>query len=138
MVVYGFLPATDPRMRSTIEAVARELTEDGMVLRYRNQEGLNADGLSGEEGTFAVCTFWLVSALAKAGQIERAEELFEQLVGHANDLGLLGEEIDTATGEQLGNFPQAYSHIGFITAAYEIDQARERAMNATPEPPKEN
>src|SRR4051794_6168042 len=124
MVTYGFLPATDPRMRSTIEAVARELTEDGMVLRYRNQQGLNADGLSGEEGTFAVCTFWLVSALAKAGEVERAEALFEQLVGHANDLGLLGEEIDTATGEQLGNFPQAYSHIGFITAAHEIDQAR--------------
>jgi GH15 family glucan-1,4-alpha-glucosidase len=124
MVTYGFLPATDPRMRSTIEAIARELTEDGMVLRYRNQEGLNADGLSGEEGTFAVCTFWLVSALAKAGEVDRAEELFDALVGHANDLGLLGEEIDTATGEQLGNFPQAYSHIGFITAAYDIDRAR--------------
>ena len=126
MVAYGFLPATDPRMRSTIEAIARELTEDGMVLRYRNQEGVNADGLSGEEGTFAVCTFWLVSALAKAGEVERAEELFDALVGHANDLGLLGEEIDTATGEQLGNFPQAYSHIGFITAAREIDEARAR------------
>ncbi len=124
MVTYGFLPATDPRMRSTIEAVARELTEDGMVLRYRNDAGLNADGLSGEEGTFAVCTFWLVSALAKAGEVQRAEELFDALVGHANDLGLLGEEIDTATGEQLGNFPQAYSHIGFITAAHDIDRAR--------------
>jgi GH15 family glucan-1,4-alpha-glucosidase len=66
----------------------------------------------------------MVSALAKAGEVERAEALFEQLVGRANDLGLLGEEIDTATGEQLGNFPQAYSHIGFITAAYEIDQAK--------------
>ena len=86
--------------------------------------GLNADGLSGEEGTFAVCTFWLVSALAKAGEVEHAEALFEQPVGHANDLGLLGEEIDTAKGKQLGNFPQGYSHIGFITAAYEIDQAR--------------
>jgi GH15 family glucan-1,4-alpha-glucosidase len=126
MPIYGFLPATDERMRSTIEAVARELTEDGMVLRYRNEEGLNTDGLSGEEGTFAICTFWLVSALAQAGEIERAEALFEQLVGYANDLGLLGEEIDTATGEQLGNFPQAYSHIGFITAAWEIDQARRR------------
>jgi alpha,alpha-trehalase len=126
MPIYGFLPATDERMRSTIEAVARELTEDGMVLRYRNQEGLNADGLSGEEGTFAICTFWLVSALAQAGEIERAEALFDELVGFANDLGLLGEEIDTATGEQLGNFPQAYSHIGFITAAWEIDQARAR------------
>jgi alpha,alpha-trehalase len=127
MPIYGFLPATDERMRSTIDAVARELTEDGMVLRYRNEEGLNADGLSGEEGTFAICTFWLVSALAQAGEVERAEALFEQLVGHANDLGLLGEEIDTATGEQLGNFPQAYSHIGFITAAWEIDQARARS-----------
>jgi GH15 family glucan-1,4-alpha-glucosidase len=127
MPIYGFLPATDERMRSTIEAVARELTEDGMVLRYRNVQGLNADGLSGEEGTFAICTFWLVSALAQAGEVERAEALFEQLVGHANDLGLLGEEIDTATGEQLGNFPQAYSHIGFITAAWEIDQARARS-----------
>jgi GH15 family glucan-1,4-alpha-glucosidase len=127
MPIYGFLPATDERMRSTIEAVARELTEDGMVLRYRNVEGLNADGLSGEEGTFAICTFWLVSALAQAGEVERAEALFEQLVSHANDLGLLGEEIDTASGEQLGNFPQAYSHIGFITAAWEIDQARARS-----------
>jgi GH15 family glucan-1,4-alpha-glucosidase len=126
MVTYGFLPATDPRMRSTIEAIARDLTEGGMVLRYRNQEGLNADGLAGEEGTFAVCTFWLVSALARAGEVERAEALFDQLVRATNDLGLLGEEIDTATGEQLGNFPQAYSHIGFITAAWEIDQARER------------
>jgi alpha,alpha-trehalase len=126
MAIYGFLPATDERMRSTIEAIARELTEEGMVLRYRNVEGLNADGLSGEEGTFAVCTFWLVTALAQAGEVERAEALFDQLVGYANDLGLLGEEIDTATGEQLGNFPQAYSHIGFITAAWEIDQARAR------------
>ncbi len=126
MAIYGFLPATDERMRSTIEAIARELTEDGMVLRYRNAEGLNADGLSGEEGTFAICTFWLVTALAQAGEVQRAEELFDQLVGFANDLGLLGEEIDTATGEQLGNFPQAYSHIGFITAAWEIDRARAR------------
>jgi alpha,alpha-trehalase len=124
MPIYGFLPATDERMRSTIEAVAGELTQDGMVLRYRNEEGLNPDGLSGEEGTFAVCTFWLVSALAQAGEVARAEALFDQLVGAANDLGLLGEEIDTATGEQLGNFPQAYSHIGFITAAWEIDQAK--------------
>jgi GH15 family glucan-1,4-alpha-glucosidase len=128
MTIYGFLPATDPRMRSTIDAVARELTEDGMVLRYRNSaEGVNADGLTGEEGTFAVCTFWLVSALAQAGEVERAEALFDQLQGAANDLGLLGEEVDTATGEQLGNFPQAYSHIGFITAAWEIDQAKARS-----------
>ena len=124
MPILGFLPATEERMRSTIEAIARDLTEDGLVLRYRNEEGLNADGLSGEEGTFVICSFWLVSCLAQAGEVERAEELFEQLTGYANDLGLLAEEIDTANGEQLGNFPQAFSHIGLITAAYEIDKAK--------------
>jgi alpha,alpha-trehalase len=131
MAIYGFLPATDPRMRSTIEAIARELTEDGLVLRYHAEEGLNADGLTGEEGTFVICSFWLVSCLAQAGEIERAEALFEQLAGYANDLGLLGEEIDTTTGEQLGNFPQAYSHIGLITAAYEIDRAKENPCPIT-------
>ncbi len=126
MPILGFLPATDERMRSTIDAIADGLTEDGLVLRYRNEEGLNADGLSGEEGTFVICSFWLVSALAKAGEIDRAERLFDKLVSYANDLGLLAEEIDTATGELLGNFPQAFSHIGLITAAREIDKARGR------------
>ena len=124
MPILGFLPATDERMRSTIDTIADELTEDGLVLRYRNEEGLNADGLTGEEGTFVICSFWLVSALAKAGEVDRAERLFDKLVSYANDLGLLAEEIDTATGELLGNFPQAFSHIGLITAAWEIDQAR--------------
>jgi GH15 family glucan-1,4-alpha-glucosidase len=127
MPILGFLPATDARMRSTIDAIASELTEDGLVLRYRNEEGLNADGLTGEEGTFVICSFWLVSALAKAGELDRAEELFDKLVSYANDLGLLAEEIDTATDELLGNFPQAFSHIGLITAAWEIDKARGRA-----------
>ena len=124
MPILGFLPATDERMRSTIEAIARDLTEDGLVLRYRNDEGLNADGLTGEEGTFVICSFWLVSCLAKAGEVERAEKLFDQLTGYANDLGLLAEEIDTTNDEQLGNFPQAFSHIGLINAANEIDKAR--------------
>jgi alpha,alpha-trehalase len=127
MPILGFLPADDPQMRSTIEAIADDLTEDGLVLRYRNDEGLNADGLTGEEGTFVICSFWLVCCLAKAGEVERAEALFDQLVGYANDLGLLAEEIDTANGEQLGNFPQAFSHIGLITAAYEVDKARGEA-----------
>ena len=105
MPIYGFLPADDPRMRSTIDAVARDLTEDGMVLRYRNHEGLNADGLSGEEGTFVDLLLLAGLRLAKAGEVERAEALFDQLVGYANDLGLLGEEIDTANGEQLGQLP---------------------------------
>ena len=124
MPALGFLPATDERMRSTIEAIARELTQDGLVLRYRNEEGLNADGLTGEEGTFVICSFWLVSCLAQLGELGRAEELFERLVAYANDLGLLAEEIDTANEELLGNFPQAFSHIGLITAAYELDKAR--------------
>jgi GH15 family glucan-1,4-alpha-glucosidase len=126
MPILGFLPATDERMRSTIEAIAGDLTENGLVLRYRNDEGLNADGLTGEEGTFVICSFWLVSALAKAGEVDRAEELFDTLVSYANDLGLLAEEIDTSSGEMLGNFPQAFSHIGLITAAAEIDKARGR------------
>src|SRR5215469_3531381 len=126
MPIFGFLPATDERMRSTIEAIARDLTQDGLVLRYRNQEGMNADGLTGEEGTFVICSFWLVSALAKAGEVDWAEQLFDQLASYANDLGLLAEEIDTASGELLGNFPQAFSHIGLITAAWEIDKARGR------------
>ena len=96
MPLVGFLPADDTRMRSTIEAIARDLTEDGLVLRYRNEEGLNADGLEGEEGTFVICSFWLVSALRMAGEVDRAQELFDRLTGSANDLGLLAEEIDTA------------------------------------------
>lgn len=123
MPMYGFLPATDPRMRSTIDAIARDLTEGGLVLRYRNEEGLNADGLSGEEGTFVICSFWLVSCLARAGELARARALFTQLTGYANDVGLLAEEIDTAAGEMLGNFPQAFSHIGLIRAAADIDRA---------------
>jgi len=124
MPLVGFLPATDERMRSTIEAIARELSLDGLVLRYRNEEGLNADGLDGEEGTFVICSFWMASCLAKAGELDRAEKLFDRLVGNANDLGLLAEEIDGQDGELLGNFPQAFSHVGLIIAAWEIDQAR--------------
>ena len=125
MPILGFLPATDERMKSTIDVIADELTEGGLVLRYKNDEGLNADGLSGEEGTFTICSFWLVACLAQAGEVERARELFDQLTGYANDLGLLAEEIDTADDEQLGNFPQAFSHIGLIIAAHELDKARE-------------
>ena len=103
MPILGFLPADVPRMRATIETIARELTEDGLVLRYRNAaHGVNPDGLEGEEGTFVICSFWLVSCLAKAGEQARAEQLFGKLAGYANDLGLLAEEIDTASGELWG------------------------------------
>ncbi len=127
MPILGFLPATDERMKSTIDAIADDLTENALVLRYKNEEGLNADGLSGEEGTFTICSFWLVACLAQAGEVERAQELFDQLTGYSNDLGLLAEEIDTANDEQLGNFPQAFSHIGLIVAAAHLDGARAAA-----------
>lgn len=127
MPLVGFLPATDPRMRASIESIARELTHDGLVLRYVNDEGLNADGLTGEEGTFVICSFWLVGCLVLAGELERAESLFDRLVGYTNDLGLLAEEVDPANGELLGNFPQAFSHIGLINAAWRIDSARRPA-----------
>ena len=126
MPLLGFLPADDPRMRSTIDAIARDLTEDGLVLRYKTDEGAGSDGLSGQEGTFVICSFWLVSCLAQAGELERGERLFDRVAGYANELGLLAEEVDSASGELLGNFPQAFSHVGLITAAWEIDQARER------------
>jgi GH15 family glucan-1,4-alpha-glucosidase len=124
MPIMGFLPATDERMRSTIEAIADDLTKDRLVLRYMNEEGLNSDGLRGEEGTFVICSFWLVTALAMAGEVHGAEELFDTLTSYANDLGLLAEEIDTASGQLLGNFPQAFSHVGLIIAASAIDKAR--------------
>ncbi len=113
----GFLPASDERVRSTIDALERELMQDGLLLRYRSD-----DGLEGGEGTFVICSFWLASALARAGEREKAEELYERVVGYANDLGLLAEEIDPASGELLGNFPQAFSHVGLITAAADIDR----------------
>jgi len=119
MPIVGFLPATDPRMRSTIDAIAERLTdEQGLVYRYRA-----SDGLAGEEGTFLLCTFWLAQAQALAGEVERARATFEQAIVYANDVGLLAEEVDPASGELLGNFPQAFSHIGLVNAAWAISQA---------------
>jgi GH15 family glucan-1,4-alpha-glucosidase len=123
MPLYGFLPATDARMNATVEAIARELTEDGLVLRYRLAGEGNVDGLAGSEGTFVLCSFWLASALARAGRPDRAQALFDRVAGFANDLGLLAEEVDPRTGELLGNFPQAFSHIGLINAAAAVDEA---------------
>ena len=119
LLLTGFLPATDPRLRSTVEAIASRLTDErGFVYRYRA-----ADGLDGDEGTFAVCTFWLVQCLAGIGEIARARQLFEQLTSFANDVGLLSEELDAAAGELLGNFPQAFTHIGLVNAAWAIARA---------------
>ena len=120
MPIVGFLPASDPRMRATIDAVAERLTDDhGLVYRYRA-----SDGLEGEEGTFLLCTFWLAQALALAGEVERATATMEHAISFANDLGLLAEQVDAETGELLGNFPQAFSHIGLVNAAWSISQAR--------------
>jgi len=120
----GFLPADDPRVRATVDAIAERLTDKrGLVYRYRDD-----DGLPGDEGTFLICTFWLARALAKVGELARARETFERAAGYANDLGLLSEEVDPETGELLGNFPQAYSHIGLVNAAWEIGQAERRGQ----------
>jgi len=118
MPIVGFLPADDPRMLATINAIATRLTDKhGLVYRY-----LAHDGLAGGEGTFLLCTFWLAQALALAGEIERGKETFARAIAFVNDVGLLSEEVDPATRELLGNFPQAFSHIGLVNAAWAISQ----------------
>jgi GH15 family glucan-1,4-alpha-glucosidase len=116
--VFGFLPADDPRLKASVLAIAEELTEHGFVLRYRTDE--TDDGLSGKEGTFLICSFWLVSALAVVGEEDRARDLMEKLLRIASPLGLYAEEFDTDTGHHLGNFPQAFSHLALIEAAGRI------------------
>jgi GH15 family glucan-1,4-alpha-glucosidase len=120
--IVGFLPASDPRVLATADAIIERLTDpQGLVYRYQTDTGV--DGLDGSEGTFLLCTFWLAHVLAAAGRAGEAREVFERAVSHINDVGLLAEEIDSKTGEQLGNFPQAFSHVGLINAAWAIDQA---------------
>jgi GH15 family glucan-1,4-alpha-glucosidase len=116
--IFGFLPGDDPRLRATVDAIAGELTENGFVLRYRTDE--TDDGLSGKEGTFLICSFWLVSALAVVGELQRARDLMEKLLRVASPLGLYAEEFDADTGRHLGNFPQAFSHLALIEAAARI------------------
>jgi GH15 family glucan-1,4-alpha-glucosidase len=122
--LFGFLPADDERLRQSVLAIADELTDDGFVLRYRTEE--TDDGLSGEEGTFLICSFWLVSALAIVGEKQRAHDLMERLLRIASPLGLYAEEFDVATGRHLGNFPQAFSHLALIEAAGRIILAEYR------------
>ncbi|MTD15916.1 glycosyl hydrolase family 15 [Nakamurella sp. YIM 132087] len=118
-----FLPPDDPRIRATVLAIADELTHDGMVLRYRVDE--TDDGLSGEEGTFTICSFWLVSALVEIGELARAKALCERLLSHASSLGLYAEELDPTTGRHLGNFPQAFTHLALINAVTHVIRAEE-------------
>jgi GH15 family glucan-1,4-alpha-glucosidase len=116
--IFGFLPGDDERLRSSVLAIADELTDNGFVLRYRTDE--TDDGLSGKEGTFLICSFWLVSALAIIGEDQRARDLMERLLRIASPLGLYAEEFDTETAHHLGNFPQAFSHLALIEAAARI------------------
>jgi len=125
----GFLPATDRRMRGTVAAIERELTPDGLVLRYTSDNAEAVDGLPAGEGTFLACSFWLADNLALMGRHDQARELFERLLGLRNDVGLLAEEFDPKTGRLLGNFPQAFSHVALVNTA--------RALSApTHEPPR--
>lgn len=117
--IVGFVPHDDPRARATVAKIADELSADGFVYRYVTD---GVDGLSGDEATFAICSFWLVECLARGGEVDRARELFERLLSFCNDVGLLGEEIDPHSGEMLGNFPQAFSHLGIIQAAIALSE----------------
>jgi GH15 family glucan-1,4-alpha-glucosidase len=118
--ILGFLPASDRRVIGTVEAIQRNLTEDGFVLRYRTAEKNSVDGLAGEEGAFLPCSFWLVDALVMMGRRDEGKELFERLLGVQNDIGLLAEEYDPHADRLLGNFPQAFTHVGLVNSAYNL------------------
>jgi GH15 family glucan-1,4-alpha-glucosidase len=127
MPLLGFLPPDDERIRATVLAIADELTQDGLVLRYETDQ--TDDGCSGEEGTFTICSFWLVSALAEIGEHERAQNLCEKVLSYASPLQLYAEEIDPRSGRHLGNFPQAFTHLALINAVMHViadEQAAER------------
>jgi len=127
MALQGFIAPEDPKWLSTLDAMDHELVSDSLVYRYN--PGASPDGLAGDEGTFSLCTFWYVDALARAGRLEEAELIFEKMHTYANHLGLFSEEI-SATGEQLGNFPQAFSHLSLISAAINLDYQLDHGANA--------
>ena len=122
--LYGFLPADDPRVRGTLEAIRRELLVDGFVQRYRHDAEVESiDGLPPGEGAFFLCSFWFVDNLILLGELDEAYEMFERLLSLRNDLGLLSEEYDPERGRLVGNFPQAFSHIGLVNTALRLDAA---------------
>jgi GH15 family glucan-1,4-alpha-glucosidase len=139
MPLLRFLPPDDPRIRATVLAIADELTADGLVLRYKTEQ--TDDGLPGEEGTFTICSFWLVSALAEIGEHRRARDLCEKVLSHASPLLLYAEEIEAKSGRHLGNFPQAFTHLALINAVMHVIEhelmAAKRAMEATVSEPLE-
>lgn len=126
----GFIPPNDPRMRSTVDRILEQLTDEhGFVYRYKAE-----DGLSGEEGTFTLCSFWLVDNLAMQGRVDEARSLFERLVSYAGHLGLFSEEIDSQTGLALGNYPQAFTHIALINSAHNLKRAELRLAEHLTDP----
>jgi GH15 family glucan-1,4-alpha-glucosidase len=129
MPTVGFLPADDERFVQTIAAIERELASGPFVDRYSTADG--TDGLAGREGSFLICAFWLVDALALSGRGEDALHNFEQLLAIRNDVGLLAEEYDPQTGRQLGNFPQAFSHLALVCSAYRLAEVETAAAGAT-------
>jgi len=124
MPISGFLPATDPRVASTVEAIRRDLTVDGLVLRYRSRDDGAVDGLPPGEGVFLPCSFWLANVLALQGKHDQARELFERLLDLRNDVGLLSEEYDPVSGRMLGNFPQAFTHLALVDTAIALSEGR--------------
>ena len=124
MPLVGFLPATDERFVSTVAAIRRELTVGGLVLRYRSEAGAGVDGLPPGEGVFLPCSFWLADVLALQGNFDEARELFERLLDLRNDVGLLSEEFDPEAGRQLGNFPQAFTHLALVNTALILSEGR--------------
>ena len=116
-----FISPTDPRMLSTLDQTMKSLVSDSLVYRYQMGKGAS-DGLAGEEGTFSMCTFWLVECLTRAGRLDEARMMFEKMHSYANHLGLYAEQVGPS-GEQLGNFPQAFTHLSMISAAYNLDKA---------------
>jgi GH15 family glucan-1,4-alpha-glucosidase len=124
----GFLPADDPRMLGTVAAIERQLVRDGLVYRYAHDEGAGSvDGLPPGEGAFLPCTFWLADNLALQGRYDEAEEVFQRLLDLRSDLGLLAEEWDPLTRRQLGNYPQAFTHVALVNTAFNLDRTEPRA-----------
>ena len=132
MPLMRFLPPDDPRIRATVRAIADELTVDGLVLRYHVAE--TDDGLSGQEGTFTICSFWLVSALVEIGDLDAARKLCERLLAYASPLELYAEEIDPLSGRHLGNFPQAFTHLALINAVMHVIRVEKLISQGTSGP----
>jgi GH15 family glucan-1,4-alpha-glucosidase len=116
---YGYLPGSDERMKATRRRIAEQLQVDGLVYRYGRDSD---DGLPGHEGAFGICSFWMIEALALEGEVDTAARTFEDVCGRSNELGLFSEEIDPQSGELLGNFPQAFTHVGLINAALTVSE----------------